>query len=67
MKTWTAEIWRRASALTNTWEHTGDIEIEARTESSAMNKAEKMMNPYRRVYLNGTGRTNYLETLAKKN
>ena len=53
MKTWTAEIWRRASALDNNWKHIKDIEIEARTESSAYTKAEKMTNPYRRVYIKG--------------
>ena len=52
MKTWTIEVWRR-----DTWNGTFTFrrndEIEARTESSAMKKAEKMTNPYQRVYVKG--------------
>lgn len=56
MKTWIAEIWRKPLGG-STWEKITETEIEARTESSAMNKAEKMTNPYRRVYIKGQKET----------
>ena len=58
MKKWTAEVWRRP--IGGKFEHIMDIEIEARTERSAYNKAEKMTNPMRRVYIKSETKKNYL-------
>lgn len=50
MKTWTITIYRRISAFDN-FSFSRTVEIKARTERSAWNKAEKMYNnPYQMVW-----------------
>lgn len=50
MKTWNVIIYRRISAFDN-FSFSKTVEIKARTERSAWNKAEKMYNnPYQMVW-----------------